>query len=565
MNRTSPLLESKPTTGKEVNNLMTLSKLGLWLLISLVFTIIQIQQSLHEGRLAFPITYDDVVYFNDAVMRLKVFYDGGLLKSIEYYIENPPHSLLSVLIPFLGFALLGVQDWAPYLMNFILVFLILIFIDYLTDGLSIYWKIFIALSALAWPVMGHLVVECRPDIFCGFLTASFAILITEKPWLTANPKRHFIIGGLIGAALLTKATVSPVTLVIALSAMALVTLIEVFALSHEISLVQIIKPGIRSLGLSILIALPYYLVAFRQVVKYVYKAQFGSNKMIWQQILPFLDDIKYYLTGQGGNMMLNHYLYFWLLCALSTVIAIYLRKDWRSMIRVPALAGTMLIAYTIVTSSDHKSPFLGVSVTCFLLFTYVNFLVYLVQSIKILKSLFLRRLTYYTLISFLAISLVAFKWPVELSGPQFSSLDEARYYHNELSNIYEDVNKNIPQNKLGRSTIYISSVARFLTPTTLEYEFRKRDNFGFNFSDNDLVLSVSLNNHLDNIKKSDFVITFNSENTEVPYWIPSRKVLKEILEFLETEPGYSLIHKYKSPYSEGTVFLFAHKSTGIDP
>jgi hypothetical protein len=553
-------MDSRTTEYSKENQLIVPGKLGLWLLISLLFTVIQIQHSLREGRLAFPPIYDDISYFNDALMRLQAFYEGGFLKLIPQYIQHPPHSLLSTLIPFSGFALLGIKDWAPSVINLLLIFFTLIFIDYLTKGLSMPQKVLIALAALAWPIMGHLIIECRPDIFCGLLTASFVVLITEKPWLIASKKRHFIIGSLIGAALLAKPTISPVTLILALSAMGLVTMIEVYLLKYKVSPIQIIMPGVRSLGLAILIALPYYLFAFKQVVEYIYLNQFVNLRKVWQmENRPFLEDVQFYLTGQGGHPMMSHFFYLWLFIALVTVAVITFKKEWKSMVRVPALAGTILIAYTIVTASDHKSPFLGVVIACFFFITYVMLLTYLVQSSRTLRTSRLQKLSQLGIISFLVINLIVFQWPAALYGPRPSSLEESRYYRQQLDSIYQDINQNLVQDKENNFRVYISSASHSVNFDVVRYEFNKKDDLRFVF-DND-ALSDDIDSHLRKIKESDYIITFNADNPEVYDWIPSRKVQSTILNFLETQPGYSLIEKYISPYSKGEVFLYVHERT----
>jgi hypothetical protein len=49
-------MDSRTTEYSKENQLIVPGKLGLWLLISLLFTVIQIQHSLREGRLAFPLS-----------------------------------------------------------------------------------------------------------------------------------------------------------------------------------------------------------------------------------------------------------------------------------------------------------------------------------------------------------------------------------------------------------------------------------------------------------------------------------------------------------------------------
>jgi hypothetical protein len=100
-----------------------LKNLILWVLLSVLFTTIQINQSLRQSQLAVPITCDDIVYFEDALARLQILYSGGPACLLLNYIESPPNSPISTLIPFIGFAIFGVKDWAPAAANGIIIFL----------------------------------------------------------------------------------------------------------------------------------------------------------------------------------------------------------------------------------------------------------------------------------------------------------------------------------------------------------------------------------------------------------------------------------------------------------
>ncbi|MEA5533085.1 hypothetical protein [Crocosphaera sp. XPORK-15E] len=529
----------------------------LWVVISIIFTIIQIQHSLRQGQLALPPSFDDVAYFDDALTRLRIFYDGGVLSLLTSHIEKPPHSPLSTLIPFLGFAFFGIRDWAPSAINFILVFLLLLFIDYLSGNLPIAWKIFIVITSLTWLIPGHLIIECRPDIFCGLLMASFVVLITERPWLAASKNRHFMVGILIGFALLSKPAISPVTIVLAISAIGIVTLIEIFAGGYKVQWKQIIIPVIRCFGVAILIALPHYLFAFKKVVQYIYQTLVVDID-IWQPIeRSLLEDILFYLTGFGGKMMLNNWLYLWLFIAIITVTIVIYKKDWGSMVRVSGLAGGILITYTIVTVSEHKTPFTGVVFPCFFLFTYVMMITYIIQYYLTVKKVALRRIILLTLASIFSISLLLFQWPAtnDTAAPRSGSLAETRYYNQRLEQIYQTISNNIPEVSQENYDVYITSVSHWLHYANLRYYSEKvgdrRLIFAHYPKSDDTKLMI------DKIQQSDFIITFKPDNSEVPSWLPSSRVQSEILDFLEQNSNFKLLKTYTNPYTDGTIFLYS--------
>jgi hypothetical protein len=91
----------------------------------ILFTAFALQWSFQNGRLTRDPSFDDVVYFVDGMERMQTLYDhgfGGLLRGL---FRNPPHSPWSTGLALFSFLVLGVHDWAPYLVNGILVVLFL--------------------------------------------------------------------------------------------------------------------------------------------------------------------------------------------------------------------------------------------------------------------------------------------------------------------------------------------------------------------------------------------------------------------------------------------------------
>ncbi|MFM7438104.1 MAG: hypothetical protein ACKO2V_05795, partial [Snowella sp.] len=62
--------------------------LALWLAIAILFTVLQIQQSLRQGQLSLPPSYDDISYFNDALNRLQIFYNDGFKGLLREHMQN---------------------------------------------------------------------------------------------------------------------------------------------------------------------------------------------------------------------------------------------------------------------------------------------------------------------------------------------------------------------------------------------------------------------------------------------------------------------------------------------
>src|SRR5262245_27981058 len=132
------------------------------LVASCLVTALTVTHALRQGRLSLPTSYDDVTYFIDAVDRLQILYDKGLGPCFASLFLNPPHAPVATVLYLTGFALFGVNDWAPRLVNVVWIAVLLFFVKLLLQDLPRWAYVTIAVTVLAWPLAGELVVECRP-------------------------------------------------------------------------------------------------------------------------------------------------------------------------------------------------------------------------------------------------------------------------------------------------------------------------------------------------------------------------------------------------------------------
>jgi len=96
------------------------------LLLAVLFTSFSVVASLRQGQLSVPTTYDDISYFVDAARRLQTLYDSGLPAFLATFVSEPPHAPLATLVSLSAFALMGLRDWAPAIINGVWVFLLLL-------------------------------------------------------------------------------------------------------------------------------------------------------------------------------------------------------------------------------------------------------------------------------------------------------------------------------------------------------------------------------------------------------------------------------------------------------
>jgi len=92
------------------------------IVLTAIFTALQVQQSLRLGLLALPPVADGVVYFVDGARLLGRFHESGIGAAFSAFFGNPPHSPLSTGLAAFGFSLFGIRPWAGAVANGLVLF-----------------------------------------------------------------------------------------------------------------------------------------------------------------------------------------------------------------------------------------------------------------------------------------------------------------------------------------------------------------------------------------------------------------------------------------------------------
>ena len=346
-------------------------------LLACVFTVVQIQQSLDGGRLALPPTYDDVGYMLDAQQRLRMLYDDGPLTALIRSTGRPTHSPWSTGLAMAAFAVLGWRDWAPAAANVVVVFGGLLWLRRGRLARCPGRALLAAAVLLTWPLFGHAVVNARPDFASGLLTAATALGIAGAPWLEAGRRRHYLAGAGLGVALLIKPTVAPVTALLVTVAIVAATVTDVTLRKSRAARGAAWVAASRCVGLATVIALPYFLTAYRRIAAYIWDTMVGEQRAIWALDLTVSEHVLYYLTGPGGEAMLGPWRLLWWGLAAAAIALVAARRDRDALVRLPARAVVTVVAYLAVTIPPQKSIFLGVVLPSLFLLMSADMLAYL--------------------------------------------------------------------------------------------------------------------------------------------------------------------------------------------
>ncbi|MDX2244197.1 MAG: hypothetical protein NW224_26285 [Leptolyngbyaceae cyanobacterium bins.302] len=543
--------------------------------VSVLFTIAQIQQSLAQGQLSLPITYDDVVYFSDALRRLYRFYDQGLARFFLDLVVLPFHSVTSTLIALLGFAIFGQQDWAPAAANSVCLIAFLWFVTYLTAHLSWLFRIAIVILVLTCPLMGHLIIDSRPDMLCGLLTASAVFLLLDRSEGRNPLTTQLLAGCAAGVALLAKPSISPVTIAILLTTLVVIVVSNGLKRDAQIDVsiksFKFLRPTIATLkqylpfvATTLFISLPYYGLAFSRIADYFYTAVFGATKEVWQVILPLDQQLLYYINGLGGKTMFGSDPVSWgsiaVFIGILWIVVAVAMNGWRSLVKAVPYLIVIGVTYLLVTIPATKSNFLGMAFGSMILLSTVYGVVYIAEALKTRPSTGTRLLGRVVCIAIVLVSLFLFQWAWynKTSLSRASSVLLTRQERSLLSDIAQQIEPGLdqahPQCPL---KIAFTIAANYQNAGTLEYELLKRRFDDFTMATMPMFDANDLKGHLELMVQSNYVIAFSLDNPTRVTWLPADKLQPQLLDALNAQP-FKLIQTFErsKSFGGGKVFLY---------
>jgi hypothetical protein len=526
---------------------------------SCLFTVVVVIQSLRQGQLSVPITYDDIVYFADAAHRLQLLYDGGIGSCLRSLFSEPPHAPLATLIPLLGFAVFGVRDWAPAVANVIWVALLLLFVRVLLWQLPRWAYAAIAVSALSWPLAGSLVIESRPDIFASMLTVIGCTLMIRSHFVGASTRQVVVVSAPFGLALIAKPSISPITFLIFCASLLTSVIVEGWPTFSRSFLRHAAHQILKSFAITVLIALPYFAVAWRSVHDYIYTATMGKEKELWGVPMDAFHAATYYLWGDGGRTMMGTW--FWvavLLIAAATVVGLVRRRGVG--LKNLGLLTVFLAAYTLVSVPITKSPFLGVIVSTFLLTSCAIACGSIIEALldagppgRWVATAFSGALV--------VASATIFDWHWQNRTGQAKAaktdLVATRRYE-----IIRDIADYFESNEYPKHNIFFPAVTGYLNPHTLFFEFEKRhlaESDAFELEDvwAGASRSSALEDQLAALAKADDVVLFDEGDPEIVRQSPRFKLYAQIRSLVLNDPAFELVRRFPTADADYYISIYA--------
>jgi hypothetical protein len=304
------------------------------------------------GRLAIPPPYDDVTYFEDAVERVRIFFDQGFYGYIESLIRNPPHAPYSTIAASVAFLFGGPNLAGPYILNGVMAALLssLLFRLFRLPGLTT-WCTCVVLITTRW--FDDLVTLFHPDLISGLGAGIMAaVLIWQSEILNCRPQT--LLAGTAGGVILL---IKPV-------AFSMLTILWVLSFLIGAALDYREEKSLKLIGMRgmfvvlpiLVIAGPYFAHELRPIIDYAILA-FVRQRETWLALVPseqrslyYLNEVRssfegWFFVASGGSLGI-------------VAFASYL-GDSRTALRFVGLILLTLVAYFLPASVEVKTYLFG--------------------------------------------------------------------------------------------------------------------------------------------------------------------------------------------------------------
>jgi hypothetical protein len=320
-----------------------------------------ISRSYYDGRLASPLTHDDVNFFVDGIEHLTLLRTEGVLALIADLIHGSLHAPISTYQAMIGYLLFGIHDWAPYVLNIVYLFIFFGLAAYLLRDCpnAVLAAAFIWLMLL--PLSSNGFTEFAPEVVSSLFTAVGAVLMMRLPLIEAPFRARFLAAFCFGLGFLGHPSAFPFTAIALFATVGLAFFRDVIWGGRPGQFRKGIAFASLNIALSIWLPALYMLPRYREYEEYFYDSLFNpATAWVWfktgRQPSNRMQHLVFYLSGTGGQFMFGEKLLAYLGLIAVGYVAAWWPRDYKALARqieLSLLAGLFWLLPTLSALKNH--------------------------------------------------------------------------------------------------------------------------------------------------------------------------------------------------------------------
>ena len=324
----------------------------------LLLTASALSRSFYDGRLAAPMTHDDVNYFIEGIQHLAILRTRGFFALISNFFTGFLHAPLLTYQAMLAFLVFGVEDWAPYATNIVYVVVFLGFAAWLVRDCPAIVVAAVMACLIAMPIASHTITEFAPEIVSSLFTAIGVILMVRLPLFNAPLASRFRAGLCFGLAFLAHPVASPFTMIALVATLGLNFLRDI-GWPSELKKLQIgTVKSLVNIGLSVWLPALYIVPRYHEYWIYFYDA-LTNPTWVYETRQYNLDHPLFYLVGNGGRFMFGNKLWAYAGIVCLGIFAAWWHRDWQSLVRQVQLALLTFVFWLVPALAPEKNHLFG--------------------------------------------------------------------------------------------------------------------------------------------------------------------------------------------------------------
>jgi hypothetical protein len=524
----------------------------LVLVATLLLAATALARSFFDGRLANPLTHDDVNYFIEGIRHLATLRTSGFFAPFRDLIDGSLHAPLSTYQAMLAYLLFGVTDWAPYASNVVYAALLLGFVAYLLRDCPAIVAAAAMTCVISIPLSTYLVIDFAPELSCGLFTSIAVVLFLRLPLFGAPLRSRFVAASCFGMGTLAHPSAFAFTLV-ALFATTGLRFVRGVVLSRRfIKFGAGIRHSLVDLVLSMWLPALYMIPRSAEYWDYFYRAILNpTTRGLWGGTgMSIHEHLVFYLYGTGGRVMFGPSGDRLWICGgiIAAGIAMsWWRNDRRSTACLAELVALTLLFWLLPTLAFVKNQLFGTAFGFALIFVVVLSLRSIHQSVRPPVGV---------IVVLALATLVLVSDTFRMNVPNTPKTVMGREFNFDAIDRLESV-------LLGNATrphtakVYLSNEGGY-APNILQWYLLKRDptldwEFNYKWPSGDPA------EHLDfiNTTRPDFVVAGQRDNG-FTYDAVSRPAEDAVLAAMWRNADYIPIDRFYGPHG-GTVTVFQRR------